>query len=87
MNRDPALANKYADERTDNGLGRRISRYGRREAIARGVALGDDAPFVHDDDRLGAAIRRALGFGKGAVEGGAQGQIRGFDDSRPGDLR
>ncbi len=58
MNRDPALANKYADERTDNGLGRRISRYGRREAIARGVALGDDAPFVHDDDRLGAAIRR-----------------------------
>ena len=62
MDRDPALANKYADERTDNGLGRRMSRYGRREAIARGVALGDDAPFVHDDDRLGAAIRRALGL-------------------------
>ncbi|MGY3077540.1 hypothetical protein ACVWZZ_003911 [Bradyrhizobium sp. LM6.10] len=65
-----ALAHEDARQRRHHRL-----RHGEAEQLRLrpdtiSIALGNDAPGLHDDDRAGAAIRRLRGFGESAVERG-----------------
>jgi hypothetical protein len=59
----------------------------RVDAAAGRIALGDDLAVVEDHDRLGRALRCAVGLREGAVERGLENRVRRLDHLGTGNRR
>jgi hypothetical protein len=63
-----ALAHKDSGQCRDDRFGRGESEQRRVDADAVGIALGNDAPILQDDDRPRVAWRRFVRLGEGAMK-------------------
>jgi hypothetical protein len=86
IEREPALVHQNPGQRRHHRLRCGEAEQRGVDAATLGIALRDDAAVADDDHRTGAAERRRVGLGEGAIDRGRELRRRGHDRRRPGDV-